>query len=92
MPSGCPSNDPDDDTEITTDCDPEDYFVNKALHDCMIWLSSPFKADDVDVELELFVVGGRHQAMWRRRWRRRERIRRRYINDDARGLKACWLS
>ena len=62
MPSGCPSNDPDDDTEITADCDPEDYFANKALHDCMIWLSSPFKADDVDVELELFVVGGRHSS------------------------------
>ena len=60
MPSGCPSNDPDDDTEITADYDPEDYFVNKALHDCMIWLSSPFKADDV--ELELFVVGGCHSS------------------------------
>jgi hypothetical protein len=28
----------------------------------MIWLCSPFKADDVDVELELFVVGGRHSS------------------------------
>jgi hypothetical protein len=28
----------------------------------MIWLSSPFQADDVDVELVLFVVGGRHSS------------------------------
>ena len=33
MPSGCPSDDPNNDTEITADRDPEDYFVNKALHD-----------------------------------------------------------
>jgi len=35
MPSGCPSDDPDNDndTEITADRDPDDYFVNKALHD-----------------------------------------------------------
>jgi hypothetical protein len=29
---------------------------------CMIWLSSPFQADDVDVELVLFVVGGRYSS------------------------------
>jgi len=33
MPSSCPSDDPNNDTEITADRDPEDYFVNKALHD-----------------------------------------------------------
>jgi hypothetical protein len=33
MPSGCPPGDPDNDTEIMADCEPEEYFVNKTLHD-----------------------------------------------------------
>ena len=53
----CPSGDPDNDTEITADCVPEDYIANKALHD-MIELT--VQADDV--ELQLCVVGGRHSS------------------------------
>ena len=57
MPSGCPSDDPNNDTEITTDREPEDYFANKALYD-MIELT--VQADDV--ELQLCVAGGRHSS------------------------------
>ena len=32
-PSGCPSGGPDADTKITADCEPVDYFANKALRD-----------------------------------------------------------
>jgi|GEM_PF-3230808 hypothetical protein len=54
MTTGCPSTDPDHDIEITADCEPEDYFINKELHD-MIELT--VQADGV--ELELYVAGGR---------------------------------
>ena len=57
MPSDCPSDDPDKDTEITADCEPEDYSPNKALHDMI-----EFTVQADDVELQLCVVGGRHSS------------------------------
>jgi len=52
MPTGCPSTDPDHDTEITADCEPEDCFIKKELH-CMIELTVQAGV----VELELYVIG-----------------------------------